>query len=882
MIGKTISHYKILEKLGEGGMGVVYKAEDTKLKRTVALKFLPPELTRDTEAKDRFLREARAAAALNHSNICTIYEIDDTEDGWPFIAMEFIEGNSLKDKIKDERLKIQEVVEIALQIASGLQAAHEYGIIHRDMKCDNVMIAEKGVAKIMDFGLAKLSGRTQVTQEGTTLGTISYMSPEQARGEAVDQRTDIWSFGVMLYEMITGQLPLRGEYDQAVVYSILNEEPEPATALRTGVPLELERTVNKCLQKDRSLRYQHLDELIVDLKTVQKGLEISNSSSGKGKHPELLSQPSTTQKLTRQRSWLLAATAFLAVILIFGYFWLQGKHREAAPERKRIVVLPFENLGSADDSYFSEGVTEEITSRLASVHTLSVISRNSALRYANTDKSIRKIGKELNVAYILEGTVRWAKSFGEMDRVRITPKLIRVADDVNVWSDEYDRTISDIFTLQSDIVLKIAEQLAGTLSGAEREAVEIRLTNNLDAYHAYLRGNYLACSPHFTVENWREVEKCYERAVELDPNFALAYAKLAKAHARFIFLWVDISEKRRQKAREAARKALELASQSGSVHMAMSYYYLWAQRNPEEALAELRQAEEKKADRTEIMNARAYIFELQGRWDEAVDAFQYAFKLNPQDADLPTELALANWIMRRYKTAMEDANRAIDLAPSASWPYMAKIFILWSWKGTTDETRKTLLNVNPSHEWAPWIWFWQEAFEGNYRKAIERLKLSHGAWIQLKMWARPKKLLTAFAYENMNKPQLAHDCYDSARVMLEAEVLRWPDDPRYHSSLGIAYAALGKKEKAIEEGKKALTLLPLSHDAFYGIPYVIDMAFIYTLIGDYTTASDQLEYLLSIPSWFSTTWLKIDSRWNRLRHYPQFRELLEKYAEGNS
>ncbi|MFQ5866061.1 MAG: tetratricopeptide repeat protein, partial [bacterium] len=310
-------------------------------------------------------------------------------------------------------------------------------------------------------------------------------------------------------------------------------------------------------------------------------------------------------------------------------------------------------------------------------------------------------------------------------------------------------------------------------------------------------------------------------------------------------------------------------------------YYLWAQRNPEAALAELKKAEAKNADLTEIMTARGYIFELQGRWDEAIEAFEDAFELSPRDASLPTELAFATWIRRRYETATEYANRAIELAPNASWPYLAKTFVLWVWNGALDESRAALQNVNPAHEWSPWTWFWQESYQGNYQQAIERLKSSPGAWIRIKIRGGPKILLTAFAYDFMNKPQLAHACYGSARMVLEAEVQKWPQDPRYHSSLGIAYAALGNKEKAITEGKKALSLLPVSRDAFYGIPYVGDMAFIYTLIGDYPAACDQLEYLLSIPSWYSTTWLKIDPRWNRLRHHRRFQELLEKYAEGN-
>src|SRR3990170_3373464 len=269
MIGKTISHYRILEKQGEGGMGVVYKAEDTRLKRTVALKFLPPDLTRDTEAKERFIREAQTASALEHSNICTIYEINETEDGQLFICMAYCDGEELKKKIERGPLKIDETIDIAIQVTEGLREAHDKGIIHRDIKSGNIMVTTKGQAKIMDFGLAKLAGRTTLTKTGSTMGTIAYMSPEQARGEKLDQRTDIWSLGVVLYEMLTGQLPFRSEYQEAIVYSMLNESPQPLTGIRSGIPMALEAIVNKCIEKNASDRYQHADELIVDLRRVR-------------------------------------------------------------------------------------------------------------------------------------------------------------------------------------------------------------------------------------------------------------------------------------------------------------------------------------------------------------------------------------------------------------------------------------------------------------------------------------------------------------------------------------------------------------------------------------------------------------------------------------
>jgi len=427
MIGKTISHYRIIGELGRGGMGVVYKAEDIKLKRTVALKFLSPQALGTEEEKTRFIHEAQAAAGLSHSNICTIHEIEEYE-GQSFIVMECVEGQSLKTKIESAPLKIDE-----------------------DIKHANIMITARGQVKIMDFGLANARGQTVVTRMDTTLGTVAYMSPEQARGDAVDHRTDIWSLGVVLYEMITGQRPFKGDYEQAVIYSILNEEPEPVTGLRTGIPMDLERIIDKCLRKDADQRYQGVADLITDLRQVLGSLRTTRTAVSAA--PQL----APTGRLMRW-SWLaiVALLIVLAVVILPRYF--APSEKPAFDDRKMLVVLPFENLGPPEDEYFAAGMTEEITSRLAVVSGLGVISRTSAVQYDRTGKTLRQIGEDLGVDYVLEGTIRWNKHAEGGSRVRVTPQLIRVSDDTHLWAETYDRVLEDIFAVQSGIAERIIEQ----------------------------------------------------------------------------------------------------------------------------------------------------------------------------------------------------------------------------------------------------------------------------------------------------------------------------------------------------------------------------------------------------------------------------------------
>jgi len=519
MIGKTISHYKILEKIGSGGMGIVYKAQDLKLDRFVALKFLPPHLTSSEEEKQRFIHEAKAASSLDHNNICAIHEIDETKpapgepgDGQLFISMAYYEGETLKLKIEKGKGKIEEAVDYTIQIAKGLQEAHQSGIIHRDIKPANIIITNKGEAKVLDFGLAKLKGQTKLTKSGSTAGTVAYMSPEQAKGDEVDHRTDIFSLGVMLYEMISGELPFKGDYDQAVVYSILNEKPEP---LNIEIPDALKSIIEKCLEKNPSDRYQDISDLVADLNAIKDG-------------------SSTDQSGRQEKRIKIKSIVFTIAVLIFiviGYLFIpfdvfEKKSDRAFDWENSIAVLPFDNISNdPDQDYFCDGMTEQIISNLSRLPQLKVIARQSMMKFKDTEKTISEIGQELNVAYILESSFR---KFG--NRIRVTAQLISAKDDFHVWSEDYDKDYSDLLALQDELSELIAISLLQTISGEEIEQIKLNRPKNLKAWEYYSTGSYIHNQFLINIKQidyFKKSEQMLKKAIELDPDYVPTYAELA-------------------------------------------------------------------------------------------------------------------------------------------------------------------------------------------------------------------------------------------------------------------------------------------------------------------------------------------------------------------
>jgi serine/threonine protein kinase/tetratricopeptide (TPR) repeat protein len=885
LIGQTVGHYKISKRISAGGMGEVYLASDITVGRSAALKLLPAHLTGDVERLKRFQQEARVVAGLNHPNILTVYEVG-ADNSTRYIASELIEGETLRERLTRGRIELGEAIEIGIQVAGALAAAHDAGVVHRDVKPENIMLRPDGYVKVLDFGIAKLAeqevpeavGQEQAlklveTNASSILGTVSYMSPEQSRGAHVDKRTDIWSLGIVLYEMVAGRPPFTGDTPREVIASILAKEPLPFTHQYVQAPEELRQIVTKALQKNADGRFQSAREMLDTLKGLRRKLDIAvELESSVAKHPLL--------RWTRSPIAVALALLIAALAVVIPFYWLRNSTTGSIPE-KSIAVLPFNNLSNdREDAFLADGLQDDLLTKLAKIADLKTISRTSVMQYRG-ERNLRDIGNALRVSHVLEGSVRKTGSW-----LHINAQLIDARSDTNIWAEQYDRDFKDVFAIQSEIAEKVAQRLHAKMSLAEKLAIDQPPTSDLTAFDLYSRAKNILLTVSFTSKAQTDLLQAIDlltQAVARDPSFFQAYCQLALAHDNLYFAGIDRTPERLALAEAAIQAAFNLRPDAGEAHLARARNLYFGYLNYEGALAELELARKSLPNDPGIFELTGYVQRRQGKQEEALRNLERAIELDPRNFHILQQTGVSYHFLRRHADEEANLDRLLAIEPNDVQTKAVRAWLDLDWKADTRRLHQTIESIRATNPDAipivAEVWLNCALSERDAAAAETALAASRESLINLPGDILcPRAFLEAVIARMRNDEAKAQAAFTVARTEQEKIVQSEPDFGPALCVLGLIDAALGHREQALREGRRAIELMPVEKDAYRGNSLIKYMALIAAWVGENNLACEQLTAAVHGPSSTGYGELKLSPFWDPLRGNPCFEKMVASLA----